>query len=533
METVIGISISVAVVGLILYALWKAKKRDREEDIPVNPKPEPKPKPEPEPEPEEPRPPGTPNFPPDPDDGITPPKPEPEPDPKPVSKVFEIDIKDDGTDQTNYIQDQINKIPDGAGFVTDKVKPFELLKKFIGNKWSEWTFEILGFGERVFNIIRFPEGRFWTEGDIANNPYGRAGVFLIRDRHNLIFEGSKTTFYTKAPAIPFGGNVGKNILSWRRHFWFRECSNIIVRKIRVEGSNQIDGRLIGTTPELTPDFWYLTNLREAGIDNWEYLKDEEGNRIPAPNDSGSIGGAPAYKSYWEQEHAFDFRDCENVLMHDCEVFGVWGDGVYIGADYGESRNIVIKDCYFKFTGRQGIAGANNARNILVENVEIELGRRADIDWEPHSRGGYVIGAIVRNSKLHAVQVPIAALGNGNVSDIQILDNEFSGGNFIIAGDSDRQNPILRGNWIVKGNKRTNWFGSPMASSSFYHMENILFEGNFDQVSSKQERESIAFEDCSGELIVRDNNFSGGIYIQKLGNTTDITLENNTPEQIIK
>lgn len=432
---------------------WFKKK---EKEVPPTDKPLPKPEPEPE-KPE--------------------PQPVPEPEPEPEPKVYEIAIPDTYEDLTEYINSELDKIPNGT--------------------------------EDAPNIIQFPDKRIWTEGN-------KTGIILLEKRHNLIIKGG--VFYTKAPAVPYGSSVSDHTHSQRRHFRIKNSSNITVEKVRIEGSNTIEGKLIGTTPKLTPDFW------KGGKDN------------------GSISGSPAYKSYWELEHAFDILGSKNITIQNCEVFGVWGDGVYVGETHvfdGEkyvgnpSRNIKILNNHFKFTGRQGFAAANSVDGLLIENNWFDLGRRASIDFEPHTKHGFVRNATVRNNKLHAVQVPIAALGNGDVSNIKILYNEYSGGNFMMVGDSNKQNPTLRKNWTVIGNTRTNWFGSPIPDATFYMVKNVLYKDNHAQVSSKQSQGSILFRDCSGELIVEGNEFSGGQYIWKAGNTSDISVSGNTPEQEIK
>ncbi|SOC79816.1 Right handed beta helix region [Salinimicrobium sediminis] len=395
-----------------------------------------------------------------------------------IGKVYKIKLSEVG-DQTVSLQQQIDKIPSGT---TD-----------------------------AWNVIQLPSGRFWTEGDLENNPRGNKGIIRIENKHYIIIRGpsgdDKTTLYTKAPAVPFESKIDRNEQSNRRHIWIIGCSDFVVKDIRIEGSDTIEGTLIGTTPEFTPDFW-------------------KGGK-----DKGSINGANAYHAPWEAEHAIDVRASKNGIIENIEVSGVWGDGIYIGnSALDPSENIIVRNNYIEYVGRQGI-GAAQARNLKIYGNVIHKGRRASIDLEPFNNG-FVDNVEIYDNKLHAVQVPLAMGGKGNVSNISFHHNEYSGG-ALIAYDSNKVNPSNRKNYYIGYNKRTDWFGSPQAAIKFIGIENITIEHNEDNVSSKQSLRSVHLEDCTGEIIVRNNNFSGGQYILKLGNTTEIINEGNTPEQIIK
>ncbi|PRY10584.1 hypothetical protein CLV24_1133 [Pontibacter ummariensis] len=386
--------------------------------------------------------------------------------------VYQITLSEDSTvDQTASIQKQLDAIPDGT-----PTKP---------------------------NIIRFPDGRFWTEGDLENNSQGRNGIINLTNRHNLIIEGG--TFYTKAPATAYGGNVDKGDYSRRRHFWLIECTNITLRKIRVEGSNTIDGRVIGTTPTLTPSFW------QGGEDN------------------GALHGSPAYRSYWELEHAFDIRGCKNITLEDCFVFGVWGDGVYVGGTTSPSENIVLRNLHLRFTGRQGIGVANSVDGLLIDKVWVDKGRRASIDLEPHNHQGFVRNVKIQNCRLEAVMVAIAAAGRGDVSNIYIHNNTYTTTSpFLVCHDSSEK--VTRENWTVKNNTRIGAFGSPVASIRFKKTNNIVLEGNTDAIKLTQSRTTVQLIDCK-EANILENNFGHGYKIISKA-STGLTVKENVPEQVI-
>lgn len=401
-----------------------------------------------------------------------------------IAGVFNIKLsEDENIDQTVSLQQQIDKIPDG--------------------------------NPEAWNVIQLPEGKFWTEGDSEYKHLQDDGIITIWNRKNLIIRGDNTIFYTKAPATPYGGNVGKNDYSYRRHIWIRFSSNIVIENIKIEGSNNIDGRLIGTTPEFTPEFW------KGGPD------------------TGSIGGSPAYTSYWEQEHALDIRASTNVTVRNFDVDGVWGDGIYIGGDQRFNENLqknewvpavntIIQDCHLRYTGRQGIAAGNNVEGLLIENVIGELGRRAFIDLEPDLTANYIDGVEIRNCRTNTAQTVIAAVGNGRVDNVYIHDNAFSGGgHFIICYDSLKK--TKRKNWRVENNTRTGGFGSPIADIRFALTDNIILKGNNTKVGATQSRKSAEFTNCQNVKVI-GNDFGNGKYID--GRGSEIILENNTPKQKI-
>lgn len=391
--------------------------------------------------------------------------------------VYEIIIDNsEDVDLTIMIQEQIDAIPDGK-----TGKP---------------------------NIIRFPEGRFWTEGNLENNPKGLKPVIHFLNRHNLIIEGANpekpTTFFTKAPAIPWGGSVGKNMYSKRRHFSVEESTNIIVRHIRIEGSNRIKGELLGTAPEYTPEFW------------------------GGGPDKGSGGEAHGYVGYWELEHAFEVKDSKHVLLDRVEAYGVWGDGLYIGNSTGNpSEYITIKDSYLGFVGRQGIAMAN-CRNILVDNVHIEWGRRADIDMEPFSSDGFVEHVEIKNCVLESLMTTFAMGGRGQKNYIDIHHNEFKRGGTISVYDSKQEN--VSTDIKIRFNRRTGGaFGSPASMMGFRQVRDVLIEGNIDHVAHSQSKKIGFFTDCEGSLVIKDNDFGAGDNITVRNSFDSIELVGNNNE----
>lgn len=380
----------------------------------------------------------------------------------------------DGTDETATIQAQIDAAPDGTPDCS--------------------------------TIIRFPEGRYHTEGDLANNPRGRNGVLLFENRHNLIVEGP-ATFYTEAPAVPYDTSVPGNTYSLRRHFWLKNCSNITIRNIRVEGSNYTEGRKLAAG---TPPFW------QGGPDN------------------GSAAGFPGYRGSWEFEHAFDITDSKNITIEDCEVDSVWGDGVYIGNHPSVgSDNIILRNLNLRFTGRQGI-GASNCRNVLIENVTVDHGRRAAIDLEPFSDNSFVTDVEIKNCNMHPLQSHFAMGGRGDVSRINIHDNIVNGAGLTLHC-FDSAGLTRRSDWTFTNNIRLSNYGSPLAPIRFTMTDNVTIDNNTVPVVATQSRRCVTFDDCQGDLIVTNNNFVNGCYIDEIDSAPVIKTGNifgaTCPEEV--
>lgn len=399
----------------------------------------------------------------------------------PEEFTFRIEIDSSMTgDLTEYIQAKIDSIPDGTATQA--------------------------------HLIQLPEGRIWTEGgDVNYATPGSKGIINIVNRHNLIIRGyskeNPTVFYTKAPASPFGGNVDQNNFSRRRHFNIKESTNIVVQNIRIEGSNKIEGVEIGTTAENTPDFW-----------------------LGGPDESVAEG-FPAYRPYWELEHAFNIINSQNITIENSEVFGVWGDGVYIGQSVtNPSDNITLRNMHIRFVGRQGV-GVSDARNILIDNIWVDKGRRSGIDLEPFHSDGFATDVEVRNSTIDVHLTAFAAGGRGDVSNVNIHNNEFSSGAYtLFCRSSDNSNPTVRSNWRFANNIRLNRAGSTAPPVKFGWVENIVIEGNYDNFSSDF---AVGLNTCKNVQVL-NNSYSGGNII-RLTNTlaSEVTHSGNSPSLIVQ
>lgn len=407
---------------------------------------------------------------------------------EPSEQVYEIDAltapwsnQEIGStaDQTAIIQAQIDAVPDGVP----------------GSP----------------NIIRFPvglsTGKYFTQGDLANNPRGTNGVLNFTDRHHLIIEGpsaaNPATFYTVSPAVPWSSEISLNQHSLRRHFWFQGCTNITVRdSIRVEGSNYTFAPNLANG---TPTFWL------GGADN------------------GGLPTSRGYRAPWELEHAFAFDGCDTVVFAgQCQ--DVWGDGVYLGR-YGVvgCTNVTIGAAVLVGTGRQGVA-MSFAADVLVDGVQIGTDlirpRRAAFDLEPVTT--WVVERVeVQNFEVWmGNMVTIAALGSSRVDDIHFHDGVVHGGGGSKC-EVGASNGVQRANWIVESIVWDGPFGSPQAAMRFTKVVNVTVRNVDVPIATTQSRKAVGFVDCTGTLIVENSRFPGALWVDYL-NSSIPQLVNNTP-----
>ena len=405
------------------------------------------------------------------------PKPEPKIDiPTDLTESVKIDIElpQDGSDVTKVLQEQLDNVPSGS--------------------WKYPTHVFL------------PTGEYWTEGFGENIEY----VTRLYWKANIFIWGSGTTFYTKAPGSAWGGSVNGNRFSHRRHFCVHRSKNISVQGLTVKGSNYTEGQLIGTAPEYTPEFW-------------------EGD-----NDAPAWPGFPAYRPYWELEHAFDARGNENVIFNECHAEAVWGDGFYIGMLGGIATNAKILNCTGHMIGRQGIAVANDLIGLKIDNFNGTKLRRSGIDLEPHTDAGVILNVEISNCNIECQLTPFAAGGNGDVSNVYMHHNIYSGsGHSVYCGNTgykEGESP-RRHDWRFEYNTRKGHHGSSAPCHKFRHTDNLTFIGNNDSYYSEY---YIGAGDNRGFLIVKDNNVvgagRGGNKIRLWGtDPKKVEHSGNTPE----
>lgn len=310
-------------------------------------------------------------------------------------------------------------------------------------------------------IIQFRPGRYRCEGSL-----------IIQGRRGLTFRGPATIYATSlGPLDPRG-------MSQRRHFWFIGCTDITVRNLKVRSTN------------VKPD------QRE---------------------------GFGSYLAQYEFEHGFAFHECQGVMVVRCSTVGTWGDGLYIG-NQSPSRNVRVKDFSVSFNGRQGVA-LSNADDVVLDNVVISNTRRAGFDLEPSTSNWHVRNVEIKNSFVNGYHVAFAALGRGDVSNINIHHNSIQGPGvpwvYVKASDLTR-----RSNWRIADNIVLNGLGSPVAALRFGYVENVSIERNVSPVSTAQSQQCASFTDCLGLLQMQDNDFRPGGCVVHQERSTPVVMSSN-------
>lgn len=390
----------------------------------------------------------------------------PEPFTDPPHKTFEISINTStGEDLTNVVLEKFNAIPNGTPELYHKIK-------FTDEK-----------------------GRYWTEGDLANNPRGFKGVLPMIGRGYLILEGvdeNFTTFYTKAPAAGFNTHPKQNSHSDRAHFKLRQCVNIIFRNIAVEGANTIEGNHI-TDPKLRPDWWERDTP-----------------------DTGAPAGAGVWHPGWELEHAFDVRYSENIRFENVYVKGVFGDGIY----WSHSNGVEIYNTNVDMTGRQGYGVSNKASNWKIVNSNSFNPRRAAFDMEA-MEGGVIDNGLIDGCEFNG---HLVAGGSGPANNITIRNTGYTGGLRCLGSEK-----YPRENWTIIDSYRMGKHGSGVTAVTFLYTNNVTFERNKEGITDDQGRHGIFIQNCSGEIRVVDNDFLNPSFIEVVNSGDNITIEGNTPK----
>lgn len=403
---------------------------------------------------------------------------QPEP-PKEEIKVHYIFLSDREGDKTKELQAEFNKIPLGT---PDK---------------------------KVF--IKLPFGYFNTEGKTELTQGLNYVTELINKRHWVI-DGIGTTFYTKAPAIDLSkGDLNGGYYSPRRHFGLTESEDIEIKGLEIKGSDLIEGVLLGTAPEYTPDF--------------------------LPENYGDVGSLPGYASYLagvEFEHGFVVNSCKNITFDNCTVTGVWGDGFYINTkkvwlngkwNYSPvSENIKILNSTVDFCGRMAVA-TNEVKNLLIDNLTTRGVRWSSVDLEPDDDKQVIDGVEIKNCDFHNQLVTFPMGGAGDIRNVNIHHNTYSGGGSLYLKTSSATPSIIRKNFKFNYNIRTARGGGD--SFKVMWVDNFEAIGNIDRYKGR----FLAKLTFCRNVTLKDNTSEEGGGRVHTAWVENLVLSGNTPEAI--
>jgi hypothetical protein len=266
----------------------------------------------------------------------------------------------------------------------------------------------------------------------AQSRYRIEGIVLVSDRHNLVIDGSGSTFFATTDGsgvAPTGPNAVRQ--HWPRHrdqWLIVGGSNITVRNVVIRGVNTLGG---------------------------------------AASDA-ALGAH-------EGQAGFEFFDTTNSVLQNCSIMYTYGDLVYIG---NGAVGATVRDCHLGVSGRQGVT-VSYASKVLICHNNIEQVGRSAIDLEPETHTWSVHDVWIVNNTFKWIRSnTIAASGTGDVSSIVVANNHLTSESLQIYNKPST--PVLprRHDWTVVGNVSDQSFGSPHAPLWITDVTNVSISGNF-------------------------------------------------------
>ena len=158
------------------------------------------------------------------------------------------------------------------------------------------------------------------------------------------------------------------------------------------------------------------------IENCQMLKIAN-LKIVGPHKAGGAADS-AYVRRLEAQHGVNVYASKNILIDNVDIRYVYGDCIYIGDGKGQfsSDSILIKNSFFGFNGRQGIA-LTYASAIVIDSCEFSQIRRTHIDLETNNVKASVKDVTISNCTFGISRLNwISAVGGGNTSDIYVVNN---------------------------------------------------------------------------------------------------------------
>jgi hypothetical protein len=130
----------------------------------------------------------------------------------------------------------------------------------------------------------------------------------------------------------------------------------------------------------------------------------------------------------EAQHSFNIRGGENVIVEGCEMWEMYGDGVYIRSG---AKKVKIRGNWIHHNGRQGLAIAG-AEDVLVDGNLIEEIRRGILDIEPPSGGSHLYRLRFSNNIIGSSRLQFLPSQGGAsyIEYIDVRDNTFKDGGYL-------------------------------------------------------------------------------------------------------
>lgn len=233
------------------------------------------------------------------------------------------------------------------------------------------------------------------------------------------------------------------------------------------------------------------------------------------------------------DHAIEIEKARNVIVENCTLTGMFGDGVYF---HNGAELMTVQGCTIVKTGRQGVAW-NKGSDIYVYNNTISSARHAAIDLECDDNTQTVNRVEIANNFFNSWLTSFASIGPGQVDDVWMHDNTIWR-QIVYVGTNAQA--LKRYRWRIEGNvfnkeaiDTGSGYGAGVTDAfiRFEYYDDVLVRGNraksvigngtgygvyLKYATSGAYVESNWWEDCPN---VNPRTAEGGAYVQSANNST--------------
>jgi hypothetical protein len=293
-------------------------------------------------------------------------------------------------------------------------------------------------------------------------------TIAIQYRNDLTFEGNGSTFRAVTSGRELPARQARN----RSMFSFWQGTNLTIRNTIVRGANP-----------------------NAGMSDAAY--------VPA----------------LEAQTAYVVGGVENMVLDHVEAYDVYGDFVFVGA---ATRNLLVKNSTFARNGRQG--WTINGTDIVFENNNIRMTRRATIDLEPSSTTSIARRVTIRNNTIGVGRLYFFANAGlaAPTEDISIIGNTF-----VNKAMTVRVNPPtgIRSRYRIIGNRST----TPMDGAAFAlnNVAGVEIRDNVQPMQRGNRSPGVSIRGCT-DVTVTGNQFRfGGNPVLSRGGNLNVTQSGNS------
>ena len=220
------------------------------------------------------------------------------------------------------------------------------------------------------------------------------------------------------------------------------------------------------------------------------------------------GGHSAYKRDHEFDAAVRFEDFRDCAVTGLDADGIWGDGV----QWQVGQGVYMADCRIDRNGRQGVTVI--AKDVLIERVRVERGRRAGFDIEPDTSAQGVGNIEIRHCYTNTGLLAFASGGPGVINDVWLHDNvsHNSGVPILhIAATTGYTNEAVatRSRWTIERHTHTTEAGSPAPAIRARNVRDLTVKDCTIPIVSTQSRLALGLERCGGTVTVTGNDWGAG------------------------